>query len=591
MTKDLIRSSQLLTAFGPGAMVDLPEWSVIVGGLEHWIESKRRRIEEPRLIRKLPHPCRGLKTPPLQNENPYGPDLPGLRTFVFPTWFVTAAGENHPRKPGARRRRLVQFGDIDKRKRSYENKPVVPVRFVAACVRGHVDDVNWRTFVHGHGTDCDRPLWLIESGASGEVKETWVECACGAERRLYDAVGPQSHALGRCRGRRPWLSFDDQEKCDQYNKLLVRTASNAYFPVIANVLSIPHSAISELQEKIATHWADLSRIKNVDELKTMLHYNSSVRKNFEGTRLDVFMNEIENYRCRKTKPEEFDILRDHESPPNERINPEAPFVSEALPLDEAHWSSRGHSRLVEKVVLVHRLREVTAQIGFTRFEPITADLYGELDVGVQMQELSRGDHAYPAIELRGEGVFLAFDASEIEAWLGRPEVQQRQSQIERGLKNWIERTGIASRKFPGAPYIALHTLSHLLMSEIAMECGYPLASLKERIYATPRRYGILVYTATPGFGGTLGGLIEAGRRIGQYVTAALERAALCSSDPVCAEHDPATESMGSPLSGAACHSCVLVPESSCENRNDFLDRALLVDTLSHSGAGLFSHVK
>lgn len=306
---------------------------------------------------------------------------------------------------------------------------------------------------------------------------------------------------------------------------------------------------------------------------------------------DALMRAIEDYRSRKTKPEEFDVLRDHVSSPRERADPSARFVSEPLPFDPGG----GRLASIEKVVLVHRLREVTAQIGFTRFEPVTADLYGELDLGVQMQKLSREGCelcreklAYPAIELRGEGVFLAFDADVIETWLGRDGVRMRESQLECGFRNWVGRTGVASRKFPGAAYIALHTLSHLLMSEIAMDCGYPLASLKERIYATPGKYGILVYTATPGFGGTLGGLVEAGRRIGDYLVGALERAALCSSDPVCAEHDPSVESMGSPLSGAACHGCVLVPESSCENRNDFLDRALLVDTLATKGPGLFS---
>ena len=138
-----------------------------------------------------------------------------------------------------------------------------------------------------------------------------------------------------------------------------------------------------------------------------------------------------------------------------------------------------------------------------------------------------------------------------------------------------------------------HSLSHALMSEVAIDCGYPASALKERIYVLPRlsgeaiRCGVLIYTASAGNQGTLGGLVEVTHRFGRILKSALERARLCSGDPVCADHDPVHAQDDRMLHGAACHGCLLISETSCEARNVSLDRALLVDTIALTGAAFF----
>jgi hypothetical protein len=134
------------------------------------------------------------------------------------------------------------------------------------------------------------------------------------------------------------------------------------------------------------------------------------------------------------------------------------------------------------------------------------------------------------------------------------------------------------------------SLAHALMEQIALECGYPLSSLKERVYAfagprpdVPDRFGLLIYTASAGAQGTLGGLVEIADRIPEILNSALERMRLCSNDPVCADHDPSVAGDERSLHGAACHACLLVPETSCEARNVYLDRALLVENRSQRG--------
>ena len=43
------------------------------------------------------------------------------------------------------------------------------------------------------------------------------------------------------------------------------------------------------------------------------------------------------------------------------------------------------------------------------------------------------------------------------------------------------------------------------------------------------------------------------------------------------------------LHGAACHGCVLIAETSCEMRNEYLDRALVVPALGVAEASFFDH--
>jgi hypothetical protein len=128
----------------------------------------------------------------------------------------------------------------------------------------------------------------------------------------------------------------------------------------------------------------------------------------------------------------------------------------------------------------------------------------------------------------------------------------------------------------------------LLITAVSLECGYPASSIRERVYALDAGYGILLYTGTPDAEGTLGGLIEAGRKIAFHLRAALELAGLCSNDPVCAQHESTNVHEGRYLHGAACHGCLLIAETSCEQHNDFLDRELVVPTVENTGAEFFS---
>ncbi len=194
----------------------------------------------------------------------------------------------------------------------------------------------------------------------------------------------------------------------------------------------------------------------------------------------------------------------------------------------------------------------------------------------------------PAYENKGEGVFISFSPKSIDEWLTNPAVKKRGEQLIKGFIQWKATKGIKSEWLPNLPYIMLHSLSHLLITAISLECGYSASAIRERIYAnSDSGYGILLHTGSSGSEGTLGGLIEVGKQIERYLKTALEMGRLCSNDPVCSQHEPTDSQEARYQHGAACHGCLLIAETSCERGNELLDRALVVKTVSAIGAEFF----
>src|SRR5262245_28922844 len=193
MSNDQLRSSQIVTTFGPGAMVDLPEASVIIGGLDHWNYDRSQIpiVEEPRLVGKLRALLEvdtlTLRTPPPAASQDHG-FQPDIVVWRFPEWFIVQNTIVTPR--GFRRRKLVHLNNLDHMKYLDDDRKkysVVPVRFVRACRKGHVGDIDWKSFVHGASTGCPRNLWLEERGTTGDLDEIYVVCDCGADRVMSQA--------------------------------------------------------------------------------------------------------------------------------------------------------------------------------------------------------------------------------------------------------------------------------------------------------------------------------------------------------------------------------------------------------------------
>ena len=261
-------------------------------------------------------------------------------------------------------------------------------------------------------------------------------------------------------------------------------------------------------------------------------------------------------------------------------------------MPDTAWRRSGLSAGIASVIQLHRLREVLALIGFTRLEAVMPDIHGEYETDVERADVALEPQWFPAVEKprrrRVHSCRHERDRGMGAATGGAP--------ARRGICGRVIGPGRNSRNiarpFPGGPYVLLHTLSHLLIRSLAMRCGYPASSIRERIYvedgADGLRYGILLYTGTPDAEGTLGGPRPAGpahRRPSRGC--AMRMGALCSNDPICAQHAPGASLERRWLHGSACHGCALIAETSCEMRNDYLDRALVVPVLGLGGAAFF----
>jgi len=525
MAKNVLRQGQLITTYGPGSMVDLPDEAVIVAGLDHWDYDSTAipNIDEPRLVEKvrrlLDVPSVTLRPPPASREEVRGGFKPAVTVWRFPNWFVSQ--EVAVTAIGSRRRRVAHRNgltngvlvDVDRKKHQ-----VVPVRFVRACRRGHVGDIDWKAFVHGQDdANCMRDLWMDERGTSGDLDEVYIVCECGAERAMSQAARVELQALGRCNGSRPWLGEGTRERCGEPNRLLIRSASNAYFPQLLSVISIPDRA-SALDDTVRSLWEQGLKLVKDAGLLSQLRQLPAIGAALQGLEDTAVLDAIRRVRdgsseaSRPVKEVEFEALA--ASPP-EHIgeDPGGSFFARSIPRDA--WVAP-ELEGIQQVVLVHRLREVIAQVGFTRLEAQGADIHGELDVDVQRAAISVDANWVPAVETRGEGIFLQFDPAAIDRWKARSAVRDRANVLLNGFRHWQEAHAGSTRQFPGAAYFMLHSLAHLLINTIAIECGYPSSSLRERIYAIPDKamYGLLIYTGTSDAEGTLGGLVMAGREIG-----------------------------------------------------------------------------
>lgn len=583
-----IRRSQVITTWGPGALLDLPNYAVIVGGLNTW-STGLDEVDEPRLARKLGFmmgtPAPRLYAPPADSNDPREAKK-GIGVWRFPEWFVVqeaAGGEERQRS-----RRLVHRKALEKNK--FDKRPVVPTRFVRACPRGHVDDLDWSYFVHGD-RKCRRQLWLDETGTTGDLGDLRARCECGKSRSLHEATVPDLNLLGTCRGARPWLGANAREDCNQPSRLLIRTGANAYFPQVMSVLSLPDRgtaasvAVSEL-------WADLSIVDDAAGL-AFIKKKPNVAERLASYSDKEVLKAIKERKSgggdeRPVKQVELDALLAAPEGFGDDVPIDPNFHARRLPVKT--WQHSKRSAGIEAVIQLHRLREVQALTGFTRLEAVTPDINGEYDTDVERADLGLTETWFPAVENRGEGIFVQLRASAIQSWLKKSGVKTRLDHLGAGHDRFMEPRNVKARRpFPGGPYVLVHTLAHLLIQSLAMRSGYPASSIRERIYVDVdgSRYGILLYTGTPDADGTLGGLVQQARHIESHLTDALRTAALCSNDPICAQHDPSEVMEGRWLHGASCHGCTLIAETSCEMRNDYLDRALLVPVVCVEDAAFF----
>lgn len=627
-----VRQSQALLTFGIGAVVDFQFHSAMPLGLDHWpSRDKCQVLHEPdleALVGKI-----WFQAPPVADQdNVYPTLLPAAR---FPRWlycpkchalglvrevFTDATGEQ------ARHGSEYAFESVDGGKprctrcRSKPPGTGVPTRLVVVCYHdqtagpeqdhpGHIDDFPWFLWAHhdrrAETTSGDQPhyLELRSTGGSLAIDDLVVSCSCQASKSLRGVFGKDAlRGMMKCKGWRPWLeSRADASGCDRPLKVFLRGATNLHLPVTTSVISIPPHT-SELAELLDDHVEDL---REAWELKC-----EEAAENSEP-RPDA--RKFADFRLKKLRDAGFDrdrAFRDEDCAVGivaritgtqvvcgqARTTPAGRRYAECHAIRQGEENPRGNfdarpasipsgwSSHIERVVKVHRLREVTALQGFRR---ITRDNPDVESAAGKCAPLSRNPEKWlPAIELRGEGLFLELNLAKVRAWEGSAEVETRMAPLLSNFRKLATEEGWETVTPPSPRLVLVHTFAHLLIRQLTLECGYSSASLRERLYvATPDQVvpggpegemaGCLIYTSTTDSDGSLGGLVRMGDpdRLAPVLREALRLATWCSSDPVCATI-PGQGYKG--LNRAACHACSLVPETSCERSNRYLDRALVI---------------
>jgi hypothetical protein len=613
-----VRCAQAILQYGVGAMVDFPDQTLMTAAPEFW-EKKVVRIHDERLEKLLGVEYFGM---------PFGEDFNwGIAYVRFPEWYFCPKC----RRFQPIRKWVEEYRQKFTTKREHKDphmrrpqcldcrKELVPARIVTVCENGHIDDFPWIAWAHhksmsGYRAICHDPRLRIETGATAAagLEGVVVKCTtCHSIANLKDAFNKNifQEMAERdeeycCSGRMPWKN--KTEHCDEYPRAMPRGASSVYFPKVISSLVIPPYSekltveieksiqfnkildfLSEFEdedereaqkEKRIEKWAeqiadeissDTAAVKKILVRKLTKEKNSENSESIEQLNL-------------KYRLEEYEALSGNV--PSSGLSA-ADFVLEETDI------KRYGIPAVKKIVLVHKIREVRALIGFSRIHPPnTHDLVGPQRGLVSIKEAQT--KWYPAYEVRGEGIFIDFDNEDIERWSRHPGVIKR---LEILKSNYSESySGKAYSRNITPKFVLLHTIAHLLIRQLSFECGYTAASLRERLYALdpndrPGAAAIFIYTASGDSEGTLGGVVRQGYWdcFPKIFRKAIDYGRFCSNDPVC------ITSIGQgreALNLAACHACGLLPETSCEEFNVFLDRAFVVGTFENPELGFYRNL-
>ena len=596
-----LRRTQLITTFGSGAIVDMPDYSVVIAATNYW-NPKSPVLHEPNLQKLLKVPA--FKEPYVdlfKEDDRTSPDIPAFR---FPIMhFCPDCGRLMP---------YWGFGSDDGKTCKKCGKNIVPSRFIAACINGHMEDFPYNWWVHsGDFSECPQDgkndnLKITFSDETGGLEGIIITCTkCNTSRSMAGCMKKEGLLGYHCRGSRPWIGIKkdhyDPVACNAIPRGLQRGASNVYFGQTESALTIPPRS-SRLQLEIEAKWEQIKSVWDANKNTAPEIANPTLLTVIGAVFYDIIQfnqytaegileeirkthgndGEDEDYSLQRLYEDEYQVfcMRNYEDPDDVQFRIESTDVPDIL---------KGY---IEDIILVKRLREVLALKGFRRISPDSPNPDDDKFKGYNRETdcvpLSDTDQGWlPAIEMLGEGLFIKLDEDKLNEW------ENRYSDYYEEMGARMQRSTMKCEKY-SPRYVLLHTLSHLLIRQLTIECGYSGAAIKERIYSTYpdsecKMAGILLYTSSSDSDGSLGGLVRNGlpENFERVFRSMLQEASWCSSDPICIK----SKAQGfDSLNYAACHACTLLPETSCEMRNCLLDRNSIVGSIWNREMGYFSEI-
>jgi hypothetical protein len=587
-----IRRSQVVVPFGVGAIYDFGDESFVALDTSKW-PSNYETLRLPRLEQALSSRGQPVEEFHMAPKKPSG-IFPGqvrldisLPFMRFPVWLFCQSCRNmykwkwQDELPGKQ----------PVCKQCNRKSRLVPMRFIAVCENGHIQDIDWIRWAHSKANTNKQKQcklgqlqFVTKPSAGGGLKSLVVRCsACNASRDFGDLVKRDAlQWVGlQCSGRQPWQHHSNATECDQVPQVVQRGASNAYYPVVVSAIDIRSETKGGSRDysSIENHhyWSPLRDMYNatLNPSVTAKEFSFFLEKIANDTGFDV--QEVWNFLTGGKGKEKTDkIIGDEELLAEEwraflkaeQVNPTAQFIAEPVDFSLIKKSLRSKGsykefrKLVSRVVLARKLRIVKALRGFQRLRP---EITVPVDLGIGYRWL-------PGYEIFGEGIFVQIDGDRLGSWESRISPTYLQHMVAAKQESSLTFLPEISPRF-----VLLHTLSHLLIRQLCFECGYSASSLAERIYCSSGKdgmAGILIYTASADSEGGMGGLVRQGEadRFPGTFSLALHRGTWCSNDPICSE----LQRQGfQGLNKAACHACSLISETSCGFANCLLDRGLL----------------
>jgi hypothetical protein len=569
MSKEMgkIRPSQLIYHYGPGAVVDLVDDSVMVMAADLWNTFNTPKEKDERIQQAL-----RVDHIRILNERP---DSVKVRAVSFPTWKICPSCNM-----------MTNYKNMNCYHCNKEGKEVelYPSRFIVACKNGHISDFPYLKWVH-QDKPCtsDNPaLKFIRKGESGSLSDLSVRCVkCYQQKPLGTIMqkGALKKILPSCTGERPWIG--DKQTCqdDAGMETYLRGASNIYSPAVTSFLQIP---LSEQNSD--------PLVEEVMESRTaLLKAREKGESQFIYALVEIFGFKIED----KEKIEQildgdyyqevtYESLRKQEWNTLIQSNIDDSFgTGYKSGRVEIHQNMKPYFETIHRV---ESLPEIQVLQGFSRIEYLDRfELSEPKDLIPIMKE--KNTNWLPGIKNNGEGIFFQFNEKKLREWEEKADVSKLSSEtIDRYNKRREQLNytplAIANR------HLLIHSFSHALIKELAAHSGYSTTSLKERLYCNNGMQGVLIYTASGDSEGSLGGLIAQAtpEKLHPIFIRAVERMMYCSSDPNCSE---GLFKFHTTANGAACHSCTFISETSCEWGNQLLDRRLLLNINPGENIGFF----
>ena len=631
-----IRRSQLIGYGGVGSLTTSTDGTTLIAaGLDHWfpedntsaarIDINEYKVEEWRLQREMA--VDHFRLPPDYREHRHGYDTPNAGLTIpylrFPRWHVCRWCHRMQRVPSTERG-IARCQHCATRSRWKRGSALAQVPFVAMCEYGHIQEFPWVEWVHqALEPDCTGTLKLNATG-SASLGAIRVECtSCGATRSLASITfatpsddGDRTHlstTLSRegeyvCSGVRPWHDEHSGLGCGRQLRGALLSAANVYFGLVRSAIYIPRSSASVPSPLVAfleqpQPSAILSLLKKAGQVSPI----ESLRLQFPND-LSPFTNTqiieaIELLESSQGTPASSAVRTGEEDTAETRFRREEyhvirkPYFDDRLRVRESSMElyANDATKFFSRIMLLDKLRETRVQYGFNRV--FAESPYDAADRQSLLWKDFRPhqDSWLPAYTVYGEGLYFELDESRLWEWECRTEVVSRIHRLAARYRQVQDERRLEEREITPR-LVLLHTLAHLLINRLSFECGYSAASLRERLYvsrdpAEPMA-GMLIYTAAGDAEGTLGGLVRMGKP--GYLEPVLRRAIggarWCSADPVCMEIGDSAGQGPDSCNLAACHSCALISETSCELHNRFLDRAVLTGSLDRPEIGYFHHL-